>query len=364
MWWHVMKVAFLVAPLTRQPCFSWKLRVQTDKETVINQQPSSAAVQTKEVTLKTVKDRAAYARQAKARVLDLIPKLSDDQAGHERLKILLDGLTAVHAYNPIMTKGFLGLALGGTWRLAYTTATQRKGSARMRIVDIVQTITPESESFLEEEPPPSPGSSGYAEREESSQRGGGRLKTFLEWSFAEEAAGAAEAANEPAVVKATREGGAHDLGERGPARADEDFGWNGVSAESSGSGVAGGNTALVLSRGVFSVSSSYSVDSKGNLALRFSEDGEDGGGGGGYELSPGVNSLGESFDADEAHAATKLGDPLALCALLERACPRDLFAPDAVALKTTYVDEDLRVVETSGGPALQGETVRAVFVRV
>lgn len=44
---------------------------------------------TKEVTLATAEDRIAYAKKAKERVLRMIPTLSDERDGHERLGLLL-----------------------------------------------------------------------------------------------------------------------------------------------------------------------------------------------------------------------------------------------------------------------------------
>jgi hypothetical protein len=44
---------------------------------------------TKEVTLATAEDRKAYAKKAKERVLRMIPTLSDERDGHERLGLLL-----------------------------------------------------------------------------------------------------------------------------------------------------------------------------------------------------------------------------------------------------------------------------------
>jgi len=96
-----------------------------------------------EVTLKTAGERAAYAAKAKARLLALVAEMQGEE-DHLRVGILMDGLEAVHKYQPIATLGFLGLALAGEWRLAYTTSNRQTFalSHGVRVLSITQTLEP------------------------------------------------------------------------------------------------------------------------------------------------------------------------------------------------------------------------------
>lgn len=233
-----------------------------------------------------------------------------------------DSLTKVHAFNPIMTSAFLELALSGTWHLVYTTAALGGGGTRMRLVNITQTITPASS--LERHNTSRENSEEEGERRVGPVLGGdrvkrhlGRLSTVLAWSFA------ASAAGQQGVLL-------------GPESKE---------------------TNLLVSHGTFSVTASYLVNSKGDLELTFDDDDDDegdddeggGSGGCGYELTPFASVVAnsdvvtasqtppQSSPASSSSTTAQLADPKALCTLLERACPNDLFQPHGVTLKTTYI---------------------------
>jgi hypothetical protein len=241
-----------------------------------------------------------------------------------------DSLTKVHAFNPIMTSAFLELALSGTWNLVYTPAALGGGGTRMRLVNITQTITPASS--LERHNTSRENSEEEGERRVGPVLGGdrvkrhlGRLSTVLAWSFAEEEE-AASAARQQGVLL-------------GPESKE---------------------THLLVSHGTFSVTASYLVNSKGDLELTFDDDDDDdddegdhdeggGSGGCGYELTPLASVVAnsdvvtasqtppQSSPASSSSTTAQLADPIALCTLLERACPNDLFQPHGVTLKTTYI---------------------------
>jgi len=151
----------------------------TESAQVTNQETSSSA--SKSVTLNTPAERAEYASRAKARLLELIPELSDDPEGHERVGLLISGLATVQGYQPIMTAGFLDLCMAGEWKLVYTTSPRRSGSLRLRLTELVQVVEPDSLNNVEA-------------NVRTDEGGGttipsGRVRSVAAWDWAGEASG-------------------------------------------------------------------------------------------------------------------------------------------------------------------------------
>ena len=156
---------------------------ETDVPTLTIEE-SGTTEKTRTITLNTPAERAEYAKRAKARVLQLIPELTDDSEGHERVRLLINGLEKVHGYQPIMTAGFLDLLMSGEWKLVYTTSRRRSGSRLLRMTELAQIVEPASVNGEQEDG----GDSGGVPSEVPK----GRVRSVAAWDWAGEASGVFE----------------------------------------------------------------------------------------------------------------------------------------------------------------------------
>lgn len=79
-------------------------------------------------------------QEVKSALVDLIPRLTGDPEEYRAIESYVNALEG--GYAPVQTIGFLNLAVGGEWRLLFSTNLMSP-SRTLRLLDLSQTITPD-----------------------------------------------------------------------------------------------------------------------------------------------------------------------------------------------------------------------------